>query len=307
MVVVLLSPFVVLTVAALALLPVPAGGPPPPAELDYLAGVLVAMWNYMGWDNASTIAGEVDRPQRTYPLAMFGAVLLVVLTYILPILAASRTGIDPASWTAGSWVDVGTAVLGPALGTAIAIGGMVGALGMFNSLVLSYSRVPAVLAEVGYLPAVFSRRHPRTGAPWVSVLACAAAWGLALQLSLPRLFALDVVLYGLSLLLEFAALVALRIREPQLARPFRVPGGQVGAVSLGLGPALLIAVAIYAQGIKWAPEGDDPIAPAWALVLGACLAALGPVLYFVSRGLRRRAKEPRLREKADGEGDDGKG
>ncbi len=48
-----------------------------------LGGVLVAMWNYMGWDNASTIAQEVEKPQRTYPKAMIAAVILVSLTYVL--------------------------------------------------------------------------------------------------------------------------------------------------------------------------------------------------------------------------------
>src|SRR6267378_5063623 len=47
--------------------------------LGLLGGVLVAMWNYMGWDNASTIAQEVERPQRTYPRAMIAAVVLVAL------------------------------------------------------------------------------------------------------------------------------------------------------------------------------------------------------------------------------------
>src|SRR5580658_828263 len=46
--------------------PLPASHPPGPHAL--FAGVMVAMWNYMGWDNASTIAGEVHRPERTYPL-----------------------------------------------------------------------------------------------------------------------------------------------------------------------------------------------------------------------------------------------
>jgi amino acid transporter len=36
-------------------------------QLGLVGAVLVAMWNYMGWDNASTIAQEVERPQRTYP------------------------------------------------------------------------------------------------------------------------------------------------------------------------------------------------------------------------------------------------
>jgi amino acid transporter len=291
MVAVLLGPFVVLTVWAFASAPqpVPAGTEPQPAELGIMAGVIVAMWNYMGWDNASTIAGEVDRPQRTYPLAMGGAVLLVVLTYALPILAASRSGVAPEEWETGSWVEVGRTIAGPALGAAIALGGMISALGMFNSLVLSYSRVPMVLAQDGYLPAIFQRRSARTGAPWVSILACAAAWSLALQLSLPRLFALDVILYGLSLLLEFVALLALRIREPELARPFRVPGGKAMALLLGVGPALLIGVAIWDQAGKWVPEGDDPLAPAPALLLGAFLAALGPLVYWGSWVRRRRA------------------
>jgi amino acid transporter len=287
----LLVPFVVLTVGALSVHWVSSPDPTKPLEVDYLAGILVAMWNYMGWDNASTIAGEVQRPQRTYPLAMMGAVLLVVLTYALPVLAAARTGIDPATWKAGSWVDVGAAVAGRSLAVAIALAGMIGAVGQFNSLVLSYSRVPVVLAQDGYLPAVFTRCHSKTGAPWVAIIACAAAWALALQLSLPRLFALDVILYGLSLLLEFAALLALRIREPELARPFRVPGGKTIALLLGLGPTLLIGLAIYNQAGKWVPEGDDPIAPAFALLLGTFLAALGPVIYFVSAGLRRGHEE----------------
>ena len=51
---------------------------------DLLGGIAIAMWNYMGWDNVSTIAGEVDRPQRTYPLAMLGSLLLVEASYLLP-------------------------------------------------------------------------------------------------------------------------------------------------------------------------------------------------------------------------------
>src|SRR6266852_8542635 len=101
--IVLLAPFKAGALAGAATAPVTS-------TVGLLGGILICMWNYMGWDNASTIAGEVDRPQRTYPLAMAGAVLLVVLTYALPVVAAARTGLDPANWKAGSWVDVGTTV-----------------------------------------------------------------------------------------------------------------------------------------------------------------------------------------------------
>jgi amino acid transporter len=61
-------------------------------SVGVLGAVLVAMWNYMGWDNASTIAQEVERPQRTYPKAMIAAVILVALTYVLPFLAVYLRG-----------------------------------------------------------------------------------------------------------------------------------------------------------------------------------------------------------------------
>jgi amino acid transporter len=288
----LLAPFAVLSVLAVAgppvaAVPVAAGQGEPPAAPDYVLALLFALWNYMGWDNASTIAGEVERPQRIYPLAMAAAVGLVTFTYVVPVLAVSQTGISADDWKDGYWVTVAQRLSGTALAVAVGVGGMISAFGMFNSLVLSYSRVPVALAEDGYLPAGFTWRL-WSGAPWVAVLVCAVAWGLATQLGLKRVLALDVILYGLSLLLEFAALVALRIREPRLARPFRVPGGKAVAVLLGVFPAALIGLAVYDQAGKWIPEEDDWIAPAVALLLGAVLAALGPVVYLAARPLARK-------------------
>jgi amino acid transporter len=284
----LLAPFGVLTVVAVMQPPAAAGEGSSASEPQYMLALLFALWNYMGWDNATTFAGEVERPQRTYPLAMASAVVLVTITYLVPVLAVWQTGLPAADWKLGSWVEVGKEVGGTVLAIALGVGGMIMAFGTLNSLVLSYSRLPVVLAEDGYLPAVFTRRL-RSGAPWVAVLVCAVAWGLTMQLGLKRVLVLDVILYGLSLLLEFAALVALRIREPQLARPFRVPGGKVVAVLLGLFPAALIGLAIHDQAGKWTPEEGDPLAPAEALILGGVLVALGPVVYLAGRLLARKA------------------
>ena len=113
---------------------------------------------------------------------------------------------------------------------------MVSAFGMFNALCLSYSRLPAVLAEDGYLPRVFARRSPEDGAPWVAVLACALAWTLSLGLSFERLVSLDILLYGTSLVLEFVALVVLRVREPDLPAPVpRARGDRRGGASWASG------------------------------------------------------------------------
>jgi amino acid transporter len=240
-----------------------------------MAGVLVAMWNTMGWDNTGNFANEVDRPRRTYPRAIFGTVALVTITYLLPVLAARRAGLDPSGWTAGSWADAASAIAGPWLGVAVAAGGMICAFGMYNSLVLSYSRLPEAMAEDGFLPAAFTKVHPRTQAPWVSIAVCAVGYAACLGLGFDRLIQLDILLYGLSLLLEFVALVALRIREPTLPRSFRVPGGLAGAIAIGIPPTLLL-------GVSLAASFSDPDAGSAGWMLAAGLIALGPILYAMA-------------------------
>jgi amino acid transporter len=230
--------------------------------------MLVAMWNYMGWDNASTIAGEVDRPQRTYPIAMLCTVAAVAVTYVVPVLACRRAGIDPRGWDTGAWVQAGGAIGGGWLARLVVIGGVVCAVGMFNALVLSYSRVPMAMARDGFLPKFLARTQPVTGTPTAAVIVCAALYAICLSLGFDRLIELDIMLYGLSLLLEFVSLVALRVREPSLPRKFRVPGGVVGCIVVGVAPMTLAALALIHQG-------GTPT----ALLLGAALVAGGPVVY----------------------------
>ena len=62
------------------------------------------------------------------------------------------------------------------------------------------------MAEDGFLPRAMAKRTRRTYAPWVSILVCAAAWALCLGLNFSKLVMLDVLLTGMSILLEFAAI-----------------------------------------------------------------------------------------------------
>jgi amino acid transporter len=280
---VLLGPFVVLTAYAL-LHTAPAAASAPLRHVDLLGGILVAMWNYMGWDNISTIAGEVDRPRRTYPLAMSATVALVAASYIIPIAAVAATGLDANAWSTGGWADVARAVFhggaaGAAIALAITVGGVVGAAGTMNALTMALSRLPAVMGEDGFIPKVFAKRRPSTGAPWVAVLACAAAWALCLNLPFVKLIVLDVLLTGLSILLEFVALAALRIREPGLARPYCVPGGTPGAIAIGLPPLALLVLTVIRNRA-------EPVGSINALEFGGLLIALGVAVYFAMK--RRR-------------------
>jgi len=241
--------------------------------------VLVAMWNYMGWDNASTVAQEVENPRRNYPRAMILSTFLVAVTYIVPLAAMAMAGLSTDSFSTGDWATAakalgGGGLLGAWLGLAVVAGGAISGIGMFNVLVMSYSRLPMAMAEDGMLPRMVARRNKRA-VPWVSVLLCGLAWALALKLPFERLISIDLILYGTSLLLEFVALVALRIREPGLNRPFKA-GNMAVAVLLGVGPAALIGYALYAS------RGETLFGTTSALLFSVAVGLFGPVLYWTT-------------------------
>jgi amino acid transporter len=135
------------------------------------------------------------------------------------------------------------------------------------------------MAQDGMLPAALARTN-RRGVPWVSVVCCGLAWALALGLPFERLIAIDLILYGSSLMLEFVALVVLRIREPRLTRPFKV-GNFACACLLGVGPALLIAYALWVsrQDKLWPESATFGSIP--ALGFAVIVALMGPVLYVL--------------------------
>jgi amino acid transporter len=264
------------------------------AGTAFSTAILVAMWNYMGWDNASTVAQEVENPQRNYPRAMMAAAILAAITYILPLAAMALAGLSADSFSTGDWAAAARALggagwCGAALGVAVIAGGCLMGVGMFNALVMSYTRLPMAMAEDGMLPRVLARRN-RRDVPWVSVLFCGLAWGLALKLPFERLISVDLILYGSSLLLEFVALVVLRVREPQLERPFKA-GNLVVAYLLGVGPAGLIAYALVVS------RDEKIVGSTSALLFASAIGLLGPILYWLTvaaAGRVRSRREPEI-------------
>jgi len=269
-------------------------------SIGLLGAVLVAMWNYMGWDNASTIARHVEQPRKTYPQAMIAAVILVSLTYVVPFLAVYFTGTPASAFNEdGSWAAVAGQIGGTVLGIQwlrffVTLGGMMSAFGMFNALVMSYSRLPLAMAKDGMMPKVFARVTGKNRTPWVSILVLASCWALCLGLGFKRLITLDIMLYGVALMLEFVTLVALRIREPRLRRAFKVPGGMAGAVTCGIFPLLLLILATV--------ESDhETILGMNGLLFGIIIILAGFGLYFAteySRVKRQAETDAELEEAA---------
>jgi amino acid transporter len=212
-------------------------------------------------------------------------VILVSLTYVVPFVAVYFTGIPASSFGEdGSWAAIGGLLGGKLFGVEwlrflIVLGGMMSAFGMFNALVMSYSRLPLAMAREGMLPKAFAKTSERTNAPWVAIIVCASGWALCLGLGFQRLITLDIMLYGVSLMLEFVTLVVLRIREPELKREFRVPGGLPGAILTGVFPLALLLLALL-------KSGSATVLGMNGLLFGALIIGSGFLVYATRRKLR---------------------
>ena len=264
----------------------------PPIAGGVKIALLVVLWNYMGWDNASTIAREVEDPQRNYTPAMLAAVALVAFTYIASVAAVAAAGVPAAHFATGDWVAAarllgGGGVHSQLFGDAVVLGGALTGIAMFNALTLSYARVPAAMAKDGLLPTPLAI-HSRQGVPYVAVFACCAAWASVSGLSFDRLIELDILLYGLSLVLEFAALIALRVRQPHLPRPYRIPGRLAGVVALSVPPVAIAGWALFAAREEQISLGTFKMP---VLVFGAVVVAAGMLVYAMTQ-LRRPSGTP---------------
>jgi len=286
-----LTPFAVLAGTALARWLLAATPAPLPVIPFHAAGTSFAgalgigisqsIWNYSGWDNASTIGGEIEQASATYPRALARALPLVTVVYLLtivPVLALT----DWTTWTDGAWPGLARAVVGGWLGVWVALAGMLSAFALFNALLLVYSRIPLVLAQDGLLPAALARTDAR-GTPRNAVLVSALVYSGFALLPFGGLLAGDVLLYTAALGLEFAALIRLRRAEPTLRGAFRVPLGVPWLVALASLP-LVVLVAGLVLEVRSRAIGLPGV------VVAVLLAVAGPPVYLALRA--RRATAP---------------
>jgi len=234
-------------------------------------GLAVMMWNYSGWDNPSTMLGETRAPAAAYRRALFVALPIIVLAYLLPVAAGLSVSEDWGEWETGHLPILAEAVGGPALGHLMTAGALLATAGLFLSGLLTNSRLPFVLATLGQLPRILARVSAQTGAPWVTVVLSSLCYSAFAVFSFKELIVLNIWLYSIALILELAAFVALRYRAPELPRPWRVGGGAVGMWLVAGLPAALSVLAMATAG--------------WTNTVAGLIAALtGPVVYLAVGG-----------------------
>ena len=207
-------------------------------------GLYFVMWNFIGWDNTTTYAEEVDKPVRSYLVSLFTAFFVVFAIYFIATLIAINSGIRYSVLEEEGFPVLGTLVGGPWLGAVIAAGGLASAAGLYSAVLLSVSRIPKVMADDGLLPAQLHKLHPRFKSPYISIVCCSLVVSGMVFWAFDDLVIIDITLYGAALFLEFVALIRFRSLFPDKVRPFRIPLNRTGLAVMTLLPLSVYGIAM---------------------------------------------------------------
>ena len=239
-------------------------------------GLALGIWLYSGYEQLSSVAEDVENPQRTYPRALAIVIPLSIATYFLPPFAALAALGNWQQWHDGYFSTAALLVGGAWLGHLMTVGAMVGNVALLNSTMLTATPMPFTLAEDGYLPPFLTKRHPRYGTHWIAILISSAIYASLALNSLGELISIYVWLRAATTVMTVLSAWGLRRKRPDLPRGFLVPGGNLGLIYVIAMPLAMTYVVL---------RYSDPVAMRW----GPWALGAGPVAYFVAKWFARRA------------------
>lgn len=257
------------------------------------SAMLIATYDYWGYYNVGFLGGEIKHPEKNIPRAILISIALVSIMYI--VMNMGVIGVLP-------WRSLGNGVshnsiisvmmehiYGHWAGSLVTVLIMVVAFASVFSLLLGYSRVPYAAALDGNYFKSFGKLHPRGKFPYVSMLWLGGVAALCCFFSLIEVIAaLVVIRISLQFILQAVGLIVLRIRRPDLPRPFKMWWYPAPAI-------LAIAGFIY---VVFARTGSLV-----QLRYAGALLASGLILYLLRSWARRkrRATNDMSRERDGGD------
>lgn len=230
-------------------------------------------WNLNFWDNVSTMAGEVEKPQRTFPIALLSAVILTCAAYIVPLMAVSGVGdLNQMVWESGYMADAARMISGQWLKYWIEIGAVLSNIGLFEAQLSSSSYQLLGMAELGFLPKFFGRRSKWFNTPYVGILLSTIIILSVSFLDFTNIIGAANFLYGLGMLLEFLSYLRLRSIYPEIKRPFRVPMRLPGLIIMCLIPSVfLVFIMVIATKVVYLISGLMIVgAGLWVYLIHLC-------------------------------------
>jgi amino acid transporter len=236
-----------------------------------LAGITTAasmiFFSFIGLDAVSTAGDEVKDPQKTMPRAIIAALIVVTSFYILVAFAGLGTQ-DASEFGSDKQAEAGLSVIlenitgGTWASTLLAAGAVISIFSVTLVVMYGQTRILFAMGRDGLLPSMFAKVNPRSMTPVGNTIIVAVATSI-LAGFIPLTWLLDAVSIGtlVAFITVSIGVIILRVREPNLERPFKVPGYPVTPVL-----SVLACMAVL-YGLRW---------QTW-LVFGACV---GLVLFF---------------------------
>ncbi|WP_431026375.1 APC family permease [Halomonas sp. H5] len=241
--------------------------------------LIMVPFMFVGFDVIPQAAEEINLPFREIGRVLMISVIMAVFWYALIILGTSLM-LDAEALGASSLAvpDAMQAVFrAPWAGNLMVLAGIAGIITSWNAFYVGGSRAIYALAHSGMLPAFLAKLHPKHRTPTNAILLMGILSCLAPFFGRPALVWL-VVAGGLGIVIAYLfvslSFVVLRIKAPEMERPFEVRQGMaVGVI------AVLLSLGLIALYLPGSPAA---LAPAeWVLFLG--WMGLGLVLYAWSR------------------------
>jgi amino acid transporter len=301
----IIAPFIVLIVVGLAkwkfnpLTPFSTPGSPIFGTSGALGlGLAIGVWMYSGYESMSTLSGEIRNPQRVIPRALMFAVPVIIVMYVLPTLAAI-VGFghwDSFATQAGggyySFVEIGRKLGTSVLGYALLGSALLGNLALYLDYLASGARPLFAISADGLFPKGISKVSKRWGTPIAAIILMACLNAVLIIGPFRHLVVIDVMLFISSYIPMFIAAVRLRVKEPGLKRPFRVPGGAAGLTAIIIPPILIALFTIYVNAIDRSTKllgttGFKVLGVniGWYGIAGFIALVSGPLLYPVFRNV----------------------
>src|SRR5690606_26786795 len=209
-------------------------------------GAAIIFFAYVGFEAVSTAAAEARNPSKDVPIGILGALIACTLIYMA--VAMVMTGVVPYLELASpapiavaidamrlDWANVPLAIAPGGelnlMSFLIKIGAVTGLSSVMLVLCFGQTRVFYTMARDGLLPRAFAVVHDKFRTPWIGTILLGISIAIAAAF-LPIGVLGDLVSLGTALAFSIVCLsvIVLRVRHPELERPFRVPGGVFTAV-----------------------------------------------------------------------------
>jgi len=218
----------------------------------FMAALVAALWAYDGWNDLNMVSEEIERPERSIPIALIAGVGLVAVLYMgmnagiqraLPATVIAQAPVPAAAASA--------AALGHFAITLVSIGMIISMLATLNGTVMSGGRVPFAVARDGYLWKALAEVHPKFHTPALALViqAVVAIVLVVVGGAFRELFSLAIFAEWLFYVVAASTIFVFRRREPDVSRPYRTAGYPL-VPALFIGTAAVLLCYTFASNLR---------------------------------------------------------